>query len=439
MRDLIVTAAILGTIPFILRQPFVGLLAWIIVSILNPHRLTWGWAYNLPFAMLVAGCTMLSIMVHPKQRYAFPMNGVTVSMILFAAWFCVSPLFSFHPEGEYDLWVRACKIQFMVLLAFVVCGNQEQIKKLTWALALSVGFYGIKGGIFTIATGGSNRVWGPESSFISDNNHLALAVIMVVPLFRFLHLQAERKWLRNACMAAMILCTISALGSQSRGALLAVAAMAGFLWLKSRHKAVLGVLIIAAIPLIFVAMPESWMARMGTIKTYADDASAMGRINAWWMAWNLAIDRFPIGGGFAIYEPDVFFRYAPDPLDLHAAHSIYFQVLGEHGFIGLLLFLSIFVAAWRCGNWVIRSTKGRNDLLWAHDLAAMSQVSIVGYAVGGAFLSLSYFDLPYYIVAVLVILREIVRKELASAAKTGEPAPLAPTATAGRLLARGGT
>lgn len=416
MRDLLITALIFGTIPYILRQPFIGLLVWVFVSILNPHRLTFGWAYDMPFAMIVAVCTMFSMLIHPKQRYPFPLNAVTVSMLLFILWIGVSPLFSFHPEGELEPWLRAFKIQLMVLLALVMFGTRDQINKLVWVLALSVGFYGIKGGVFTIATGGSYKVWGPTGSFIEDNNHLALAIIMTVPLFRYLQTQAERRWVRQACLSAMLLCTAAALGSYSRGALLALAAMASLLWLKSRHKLSLGILIAVVIPIIYLAMPEDWMERMGTIKSYEQDASALGRLNAWQMAWNLALDRFPIGGGFAVYEPDVFFRYAPNPTDLHAAHSIYFQALGEHGFTGLILFVAIFGFAWQCGRWVIRNARTRRELIWASDLAAMAQVSLIGYAVGGAFLSLTYFDLPYYIVVLLVVLREHVKRELSNTA-----------------------
>ena len=78
-------------------------------------------------------------------------------------------------------------------------------------------------------------------------------------------------------------------------------------------------------------------------------------------------------------------------------------------------------------------------MAWAHDLAAMCQVSLVGYAIGGAFLSLSYFDLPYYIVAVLVVLREVVRRELATASKTGGAAATASMPFVERPLARGST
>ena len=79
---------------------------------------------------------------------------------------------------------------------------------------------------------------------------------------------------------------------------------------------------------------------MDTIATYDQDSSAMGRINAWWMAWNLASSQF-VCGGYEIYNPTIFSMYAPNPFDVHAAHSIYFQILGEQGFIGLFLYLSL--------------------------------------------------------------------------------------------------
>ena len=43
------------------------------------------------------------------------------------------------------------------------------------------------------------------------------------------------------------------------------------------------------------------------------------------------------------------------------------------------------------------------DAQWAFHLASMCQVSLIGYLVGGAFLSLAYFDLPYDIIVILVV------------------------------------
>lgn len=412
MRDLILTAFIFGSIPFILRNPFIGLLMWVWLGIMNPHRLTWGFAQGMPFAQIVAICTLVSMLLHTAKLYPFPRDRVAIFLVLFVLWLCISPLTSFHPELEFKFWDRVIKIQLMGLAALVLVGNRDQLQKLLWVLALSIGYYGVKGGLFTIATGGHFRVWGPASSFIADNNQLALAIIMGIPLFRYLQLQSQNIWVRRGCMAAIVLCAAAAVGSQSRGAFLAMTGMAAFLWTKSRRKGLVGILVLAVIPLAWLLMPESWTERMSSIQSYEQDGSAMGRINSWWMAWNLAVDRFPIGGGFAIYEPDVFLRYAPDPNVVLVAHSIYFQILGEHGFLGLALFLAIFGFSWINGGWIVRNTKGRAGLEWAHDLAAMCQVSLIGYAIGGAFLSLTYFDLPYYIVITLVVLRGLVRREI---------------------------
>jgi len=213
----------------------------------------------------------------------------------------------------------------------------------------------------------------------------------------------------------MLLCALAALGSYSRGGLLAIGAMCSFLWLKSRNKLAVGAALLAAAPALLLFMPEEWTARMDTINDYQSDASAQGRLNAWSMAWHLACDRI-FGGGFEIYEPSVFARYAPDPLDVHAAHSIYFQVLGEHGFIGLALYLLMGALTWRLAARIVALAAPVQELRWASDLATMIQVSLVGFAVGGAFLSLVYYDLPYYLMCALVATYVQVRNRLAPAA-----------------------
>ncbi len=228
---------------------------------------------------------------------------------------------------------------------------------------------------------------------------------MLIPLLRYLQLTEEKPWIRRGLVVAMGLCAVSVLGSYSRGALIAIAAMSFFLWTKSPRKLPLALLMIVLIPFLVMFMPQKWEDRMHTIQTYQQDASAQGRLNAWGMAWNLALDRPLVGGGFEIYDKETFARYAPNPKDVHAAHSIYFQILGEHGFVGLFLFMAIGFFTWRSGNWIIRETKGKPDLLWANNLARMLQVSQIAYATGGAFLSLAYFDLPYYVVVLMEVTR----------------------------------
>ena len=68
-------------------------------------------------------------------------------------------------------------------------------------------------------------------------------------------------------------------------------------------------------------------------------------------------------------------------------------------------------------------TKEQPELRWAYDLAAMIQVSLVGYMVAGAFLSLAYFDLFYLLVAIVVATQDVVARALKGVpAETAEAA-----------------
>jgi putative inorganic carbon (hco3(-)) transporter len=383
---------------------------WVWISVMNPHRLTWGFAYSLPFAAIVASATLFSVFFTKEPRH-FPVKGVTIALLLFILWMNVTTLFAFHPEEAYFQWSRVMKTMLMVFVMLLVLHSRKHIHILVWVLVLSLGFYGIKGGIFTILSGGVYRVWGPDGSYIADNNSISLALIMIIPLMRYLQTISRKAIVRHSLTAAMGLSAMAALGSHSRGAFLAITAMAGFLWLKSRNKITLGLVAITLIPLALMFMPDKWVVRMETIKTYQEDKSVQGRFNAWWMAWNVAKNRPLVGGGYELYGLDVFARYAPDPTGVHSAHSIIFQALGEHGFVGLGLYSLLGLLTWRTGSWITRRTVGRDDLDWASELGRMVQVSLMGFATGGLFLNLVYLDITYYFMVILVLTRVLLEKE----------------------------
>ncbi|MBL4576178.1 MAG: putative O-glycosylation ligase, exosortase A system-associated, partial [Opitutaceae bacterium] len=280
-----------------------------------------------------------------------------------------------------------------------------------WAIVLSLGFFGVKGGVFTILKGGSSIVWGPSGSFIEGNNELALALLMIIPLANYLRVISTKKWIKTGFLCAMVLIGVSAIGSQSRGAFLAAGAMVFYFWTKSDKKIISGTALLAIAGAIYAFMPQSWHDRMNTIKTYEEDGSAMGRINAWWTEFNIANDRF-FGAGFNHYSAETFALYAPNPTDVHAAHSIYFQVLGGQGWIGFALFMAFCVLSLRLSKKITKKTKEIDSLKWADLLSRMVYVSLIVYAVGGAFLSLAYFDLPYHLMAILILTNLIVDREL---------------------------
>ncbi len=234
---------------------------------------------------------------------------------------------------------------------------------------------------------------------------------MTIPMLRFLQMQIISWWGKQALTATMLLCAVSTLGSQSRGGLLAIAAMSVVLWWRGKNKLWAGFVMMLAAPLLILFMPDTWSDRMATISEYQSDGSAMGRISAWWTAWGIAL-HYPLGTGLDFAKHELFAAYSPVYTgSVHAAHSIYFQVLGNHGFVGLFLFLLIWILTWRSANWLRARGAVIPEARWCANLAAMCQVSLVGYAVGGAFLSLAYFDLPYNIMVIVVLTRVWVEKK----------------------------
>ena len=408
MRDIALLAFFIIAVPFMLKRPSLGVIMWIWLSVMNPHRLTYGFAYDMQFAALTAAVTFAGLCLS-KEEKSLPLTPPVIVMLMFTVWMCLTSLFPFHDGSGYDMWSRVMKIMLMNFVALTVIKSKQQIHWVVWTIVVSLAYYGAKGGLFTLVNGGSYLVWGPAGSFIEGNNEVALAFVIVIPLMRYLQIGFQKRWQRWAMSGTMLLTALAAIGSHSRGALVAIAAMAIFMWWKSRNKAAMGIVLVAAAFLIFSFMPAEWVTRMHTIQTYDEDQSALGRINAWSMAFHMALDR-PLGGGYDIYDPDTFGRYAPNPLDVHAAHSIYFQVMGEHGFIGLFLFMLIGLFTWFAAGDAKRRAKGIAGLEWVRPLVDMMKVSMVGYAVGGAFLSLAYFDVPYFVMVVIVATQALTLK-----------------------------
>ena len=401
MRDLAMLSIMLGAIPFALRHTWIAVLLWTWISVMNPHKMAFGFAYNAPFAAVAAGAALISILFS-RDRLKWDFSPPVVFLILFVFWMCVTTAFAFSPSESWIDLNRALKIQLMTVVAIAALRERKHMELFIWINALSIGFYGFKGGLFTIATGGSNRVWGPPGGFIEGNNEIALAIVIAIPLMNYLRMVSTNYWLRLGLLAVMVLSAVAAIGTQSRGALLGLSAMGLVLWIRSDKKIATGFVVVLVGALLVTYMPETWQQRMSTIQNYQEDGSALGRINAWWMTFRVANDNV-FGGGFAIYTPQLFAKYAPNPEDLHVAHSIYFSVLGEHGYVGLILFLLMWGATFRTVGKIRKEARKQIDTEWAYHLAGMCQVSLVGYAVGGAFLSLAYFDLPYNILVILVV------------------------------------
>lgn len=404
MRDIVLTLIFAGLLPTVFYRPWFGVLLWCWFSYMNPHRLCWGFAVEMPFAQIIALSTVASMFFH-KGGYSIHWTRETKLLVLFVVWVLVTTL-----DAKYQVWawpqlIKVYKIQFMTFVTLLLINNKDKLNWTIWVIALSLGFFGVKGGLFTLMTGGGHHVRGPADSFIEGNNEIGLALLMVFPLMNYLRLQSQNWYLKWGMAGAMALTFFAILGTQSRGALVGLVATGLIFFYRSRSKFAIILAAVLILPAGYYFMPDTWHERMATIQTYEEDASAKGRIYAWGQAIRMANEEVFTGFGFEAFRAEI-------GIDVH---SIYFEVLGEHGYVGFALYFLMGLAAFFSARQLVVKSKRLPSAGYLKDLGAMMQVSIVAYASAGAFLGLAYFDFFYHLVAIVIIARGLLDQEMEKA------------------------
>ena len=322
-------------------------------------------------------------------------------------------MFAIYPKDAWIQLEKVSKILFMTFITLILFQDQRKLRILLLVTAVSLGFFGLKGGIWAILTGGQYQLHGPPDSFIEANTALGLALNMMLPIFLFLGRNETRKWLRLLFLAMFFFSIVGIVVTFSRGAFLGLLVVVGMLLLKSRQKILASFFLVGCIIVVLSFLPGMWVKRMETIGTYQQDMSSMGRIRAWQVSYALALDHPFLGGGFETFSGEIYRKYLPPKLLATAdvgtgAHSIFFQILAEHGFMGLLLFVGLIASTMLSLHKIAKVCKRNPDMQWIHGCASMLQVSMFGYVASGFFLSMCYFDLFYLLVAITVILKQLI-------------------------------
>lgn len=399
-------------LPAILMAPHTAMYVWCWVSYMNPHRNSWSFVKEAPLLDAVAAFTMVAWLTSKDRKVPEPHPVLFVMLGLFL-WTCLTTIFAVNPNMAVNQLTRFAKIILFTIFAMVFITSKDRIRYFIYVILLGLGFYSVKGGIFTILNGGQYIVFGPAKTFLADNNQLALACLTVCPLFYWVGRHGETKLIRLGAMASGVLTLISVLGSQSRGSIIALTGMIAWMCIVGRK---IGLGIVLGVSLLggaLLFMPEEWLGRMESIAEYEEDSSATSRRRMWKYATNVANARPLIGGGFEFYYHRPYAdKYMPGGGKIYVAHSNYFDSLGQHGYVGLFLYLLLFSCAFVSATEVRRLTKGQEDLAWAFDLGHMLQFSLIGFGIGGAFLSLSTFDLYFHIVALTMVLHCLIVKQV---------------------------
>jgi putative inorganic carbon (hco3(-)) transporter len=419
VRALVLTTFCLFALTTVFAYPFMGVIMWHWLSLMNPHRLAYGFTAGIPIVM-ITGILTLFMWVVSREPKSLPKSPPTYLMIAFVLWFSMSTLAAWN-EAAYVKWDESIRIFLMIFVTLAMTTTRDRILALVVVAAVSIGFYGIKGGIFSLLTGGSARILGPDGTFFHDNNQCGLALLMVLPLWLYLSEIIKYKALKIWVMAAAALIAIAILLTYSRGALVGLVVVGFFIWLSSRRKAVSAIVVGGLIFIGAPYIPKEWYARMDTMQTYEEDQSATLRLQSWTQGWAMARDKPILGYGFKSYvNRDVYEKYRAES-GLHKpfeAHSVYFQLLGEQGFVGLGIFIALTGYCLRASHRMYRAMSKIPEMFWASRLARALFLSIIAFLASGTFLSQAYFDLYYFMLALVICLQRVVAEPADVSAET---------------------
>ena len=422
MRDLFFLSILPMLVFAILRHPFIGLGLWVWTAMFYPNGWMYGMAASIRYNLVFAGLTIFVFLISKEQK-RLTLGVVGWLVILFFVWTTLSTALGLAlPEVAWEYWRRMAKIVALFVFVLLVMNKKLHIDFFLWCLVLSVGFYAVVEGLKYIVSGGGHILEGMAGHILGDRNELAVAFAMLLPICIYLLGEYGKKsWiLKFGFLGLIALLITSIIGTGSRGGMIALSAVSSYLFIKSKRK-LLFTMLIAFVGIVVVSVvPGQWFDRMDTIASANEDGSFLGRLVAWKLSFILAMQNPFFGGGFKALDSfpvwvslsQNFYQYSfiytgaalPDPNRAHAAHSIYFQVLGDHGFVGLFLFVMILALSFLKAGAIAKKTRSVGGPNWLINLATMLRLSIFAYAIGGAALSFAYFDLIFAICAIIIVL-----------------------------------
>jgi putative inorganic carbon (hco3(-)) transporter len=433
VRDLAFAFVWIALVPALFISAHAGTMVWVWTALLSPNELLYGFMANVPFNKIVAAITIFLILFKKEKKdFYFDITSILLTllgMVSTVSWFdgIVS-----SPTAT-DLYEKLLKEIVLVFVIATVTTTRARIDRLVLVVVLAIGYLAVKEGTIYLLTAGAHRITGTYA--LGDNNGLATALLMTIPLISYLARHSVARIVRIGLWSVMGLSLVTVIATLSRGGLIGMIVLAAFTVKNSRRRLKSLLLVVIAGFFLYVLAPNSWFSRMDTIQSANNDESFMGRVIAWKISLLIAMDNPLFGGGmhavqnklvWDIYKKDLYlvdFVDTPPPDENPlAAHSIYFEVLGDLGFVGLTLFLAILgVALWNCRQ-LHRVSRDHPSLTWVGQLARMLQISLVVYLTTGAALSIAYLELIYVFIALLSRCRRTVRLALAVENVDGEGA-----------------
>jgi probable O-glycosylation ligase (exosortase A-associated) len=442
MRDIVLTLVIFSSLPFIFRRPFYGLVMFTWLAYMRAPDLCWGFAREIPFSKIVAIVMFLGFFLQGGRKFYVPVlrnHLLTLLTVLVVLSVFINFLMSGMAHGKY---LEFAKIVLIAVFTVTIVDDQWKLRVMAWTVALSLGFYGAKCGIFGFLGG---EVFQGPGGLLLDNNDFSLAMVMNLPFLFYLAME-ERNETVKIFLRVVAICTVATIvATHSRGGFLALALVYLMITMKSKYKVLgLSVAVFAGI-LFIIFIPEEYVERLKSI-TDVKEASAASRLVAWKVAF-LMIKSNPIWGvglgnfqyNYMTYAPDTLkgYLYATGRTGGHVAHNSYLQIWAEAGSLAFIVFLILIAITLYKIRTLRKQNRRSGGPTWITHYTNMFEVSIYGYLVGATFLNRGQFDLIYQIVGLCTAMAIIAAAQSRTEAEESGPPVLTVRSKDGYLIPKG--
>jgi probable O-glycosylation ligase (exosortase A-associated) len=424
MRDMMLFGAMVVFFALAVSNTFIAYMLWGWAGLAAINYYVFGFMQTLPIVQAFAIVTLILILIgKDDERQPFSLNRTSGIYLVYTAQALVCATLAYPDLARnWELAINLIKTLLYCVLMPMVLTSRYRIHAFVVMLAIATGLHGLLDGLKFIANAGRHVAMGIGK--FGDNNHFALVLVMSLPLLIYISRFVSSRLIKLGFMGATVLTVLAVVATHSRGGLACMVAVALWFIATSKRK-MAGLLLVSVSAVLVVAMaPADWTERMNTIRDAGADNSFMQRVSAWKVSSAIALENPVFGGGFhAVQARPVWERFENAPsllptmqgMDFNiarAAHSIYFEVMGDGGFLGLIIFLTVFLNAILTARTVIREAIALGpEFEWARNLAEMLLLTIIAYLAGGALLSAAYFEMPYIVCMLLEVLKLQVRRE----------------------------
>lgn len=434
MRDIVLIIFILGFVVASFRRPYFMALGYIWVDFLQPQKLTYWFLNSAPVALFMAiGAVAFYVFLDDKQKARI---GTVQVLILAMVIYATINTFGWAvlPDHAYEKWDWVWKgLGFSVFLPWVLT-TRRRIEAAIFVMILSTAAITISGGIKTLLGSGG---YGNVSFLVQSNtglyegSTLATVALAFIPLTLWLYnyntILKKSIFTLLGTAGIILSMTLVTVGAEARTGIVAGSVLLILLFIFTRRKlvfaAALGAAVVVALPLL----PASFTERMSTIKSFDEDLSASTRLAVW--SWTLDyVEQNPLGGGFGVYRINQFAvemkRREGDAenqdvstvtvkKEARAFHNSFFEVLGELGYPGALLYVSIILlalkTAWKLRR--VRSGDPQQDL-WFRNLGGAMIIAMLVYLSGSMFVSIAFQPPFYFLLSITIAAGHIARRQL---------------------------